>query len=208
MPSATYSPQLQVGGVSMQKTVTRTGDHPNPYEVTLPVAWAVSSWVKTDANTAAGNLAALHGQTSGTYDVYWTGGRRYGVDITVTVNALAIDGGTGDDFPSSGNTTVTVSRQVTINTAIDGDNIQIIGLCAEVTGDENATSKAHVTFKDGSADTIAAIDLTANAPVIYDIVGGVTNPFSGDPITVAYASNGNASFAATLKIASLEDSTP
>lgn len=207
MPSATFTPQITVGGVSIQKTITRTGDHPNPYEITLPVAWAVSSWIKTDANTAAGNLASLHGQTSGTYDVFWTGGRRYGVAITVTVNALAIDGGTGDDFPANGNTTVTVSKQVQINTAIDGDNIQIIGLCADVS-DEQATSKAHVTFKDADGDTIAALDLTANSPVIYDIAAGVTNPFTGDPITVAYASNGNASYAASCKILSLEDSTP
>lgn len=208
MPEAKYSPSLQVGGVSMQKNVTRTGDHPNAYEVTLPIAWAVSSWVKTDANTAAGNLTTGHGQTSGTYDVFWSGGRRYGVAATITVDAIALDGGTGDDFPATANTTVTVSKQVVINSAIDGDNIEIIGLCVEIVDDELATSKGHVTFKDADGDTILAIDLTANSPVIYDVAAGVDNPFTGDPITIAYASNGNAEFAAVLKLASLEDSTP
>jgi hypothetical protein len=210
MPQATYSPSLSVGGVSIQKSVVRTGDHPNPYEVTLPVAKALTSWVKTDANTAAGNLAGGHGYSTGKFDVYWTsgsGGRRYNVDGTVTVNALALDGGTGDDFPASADTTVVVTPQTTINTAIDGDNIQIIGIAAEL-ADQNATSKLHITFRDVGAAAIADVDLVANYPVVYDIAAGVTNPFTGNPITVAYASNGNTTYTATLKICSLEDSTP
>jgi len=210
MPQATYSPSLQVGGVSIQKSVVRTGDHPNPYEITLPVAKALTSWVKTDSNTAAGNLAGGHGYSSGKFDVYWTsggGGRRYNVDGTVTVNALALDGGSGDNFPASADTTVVVTPQTTINTAIDGDSIQIIGLAQEV-ADQSAVSKAHITFRDADGDAITDIDLTANYPVVYDIAGGITNPFTGDPIVIAYASQSSTTYEATLKILSLEDSTP
>ncbi len=207
MPEASYKPSLSVGTVSINKTVTRTGDHPNAYEVTLPVAWPVGSWVKTDLDTAAGTLAGGHGQTSGTYDVYWTGGRRYGVAVTVTVNALALEGGTGTDFPASANSTVVIGKQVAINTAIDGDNIQIIGLSVE-TDPDTQTTKAHVTFIDDGDATIAALDLTANAPVIYDIAAGVTNPFTGNPIVAAAASQASTASGATFKCASLEDSTP
>ena len=76
---AQYGMSMSLGGVSIQKSINRTGDHANAYEVTLPVAYAVTSWVKTDANTAACNLPSSHGQTNGKYDVFWPGGRRSGV---------------------------------------------------------------------------------------------------------------------------------
>jgi len=196
-----------IGGVTVQKTITRTADHPNPYEVTLPVAWPVSSWVKTDANTAAGNLAGGHGQTTGTYDVYWTGGARYDVAITITTNALALEGGNGTDFPTSADTTVVVCKQTTINTAIDGDAIQLAAVSLEY-ADSAATSVGRLLFEDGAADDILSLALAANIPKVYDIAGGQTNPFTGDPITVCRATHSNTSYAATLKCVTLEDSTP
>src|SRR5687768_4853900 len=129
MPTAQFNVSLAVGGVSIQRGISRTGDHPNPYEVTLPVALAVTSWVKTDANTAACNLPGGHGYSNGTFDVYWSGGARYDVPGTISTNALSLDGGSGTDFPASADTTVVVCRQVTVNTAIDGDAIQVAGIC-------------------------------------------------------------------------------
>src|SRR5690349_24849788 len=133
MPQATYGFSVQAGGVSIQGSAVRTGDGTIGKEITLPVAFAVSSWVKTDADTAAGNLAGGHGQTTGTYDVYWSGGMRKDVPITVTVNALALDGGTGTDFPASGNTTVVVCKQVAINVSIDGDALKLLAIRSEYT---------------------------------------------------------------------------
>jgi len=196
-----------IGGVTVQKTITRTADHPNPYEVSLPVAWPVSSWVKTDANTAAGNLAGGHGQTTGTYDVYWTGGARYDVSVTVTVNALALDGGSVTDFPASADTTVVVCKQTQINTAIDGDAIKL-GVVSLEYADSAATSVGRLLFEDAAGDDILSLAVAANIPQVYDVAGGQTNPFTGDPITVCRATHSNTAYAGTLKIAMLEDSTP
>ena len=69
MPQATYGVTLAVGGVSIQKTSVKTGDHSNTYEILLPAAYSVTAWVKTDDNTASGNLPAGHGQTNGKFDV-------------------------------------------------------------------------------------------------------------------------------------------
>lgn len=210
MAAATYEIGFSCGGLTIQKSVSRTADHPNPYgPVTLPVAHALSSWVKTDADTAAGNLSGGHGLSTGKFDVYWTsggGGRRYDVDGTVSTNALSLDGGAGDDFPASADATVVVRPPTTINTAIDGDRVSIIALSLEF--DEAATSVGGITFKDAAGDTIAHVDLNANEPKVYDIEGGETNVFTGDPITAAYASSSNTTTAASLKIVSLEDSTP
>lgn len=204
---AQYGLSLSLGGVSIQKSINRTGDHANAYEVNLPVAWPLSAWVKTDADTAAGNLPAGHGQTSGTYDVYWTGGKLIGATGTVTGDALALDLGTGDAYPASGNTTVKVCKQVSVNAAIDGDAIAILAVSLEYV-DPNSTAVGYIDLKDAGAASIEAINLAANAPLTYDIAGGATNVFTGNPITVAKCSHNNTSYAATLKLLSLEDSTP
>ena len=208
MAQGSYGVSVSIGGISVQKSVVRTADHPNPYEVTLAAAKGpLTAWVKTDANTAAGNLPASHGYSNGTFDVYWTGGKRLDVPGTIATNALSLDGGSGDDFPATADATVVVCRQVQINTAIDGDAVKIAAIALEYT-DSTAVSRGRLLFEDAAGDDIASINLTGNAPLIYDVEGGVTNPFTGDPITVCKASHENTSLSATLKVVTLEDSTP
>lgn len=209
MPSASYGVSLQAGGVAIQKSIVRTGDHPNAYEVTLPVAWPITSWVKTDADTAAGNLASGHGQTNGNYDIYWPGGARYGVAVTITTNACAFEGGLGTDFPASATAGVVICKQVVVNTAIDGDAVQIIGLSLEYADPSTATTViGNAEFFDVDDASVVAVPMTANSPVVCDVVGGADNIMTGTPITYALASHNNTAAAATLKIVSLEDSTP
>lgn len=211
MPTGRYSVSLDLGGMSFQKTIARTFDHPNVYEVSLPVGNAVTGWTKTDANTASCTLAGGHGQTNGKFDVYWVESgvnkNRFGVDGTITTNTLALDGGTGDDFPATGHTGVVCTKQVSINVTLDGDNSEIVGIVASA-ADEDATDQAHIDFQDGAGATIADIDLVANEPRVWDIGGGSTNPFTGNIIEVAKASNGSSTNVLTLKIMSGEDSTP
>lgn len=208
MPTGTLNIGFTMGGCTpIQKAINREGDHPNPYEVVIGKAKAATAWVKTDANTAACNLTAGHGVVTGKVDVYWTGGKRLGVDATVTVNAIALDGGAGDDFPASADATVRLMNPVQINTAIDGDAIVII-VCAIEVADKNAVDGAYIEFRDAAADVIATMTNAVNQPDVCDVEGGATNKYTGDPIAVAYASHGNVTYDATCKIYSLEDSTP
>ena len=204
MATGTLAIVGSVGGVTVQNTITETGDHPNVYgdantQIPLTAGKAATDWVKTDADTAACNLAEGHGYSTGKMDVFWTGGCRYDVDVTVTVNALALDGGVGDDFPASATTTVVVTTPQQINTAIDGDNVQMLVI--------NSTVTASVYFEDADGDSIAQFDLVANTPYTWTQSSGAANPLTGDPITVCYASNGTTT-AGVLTILSLEDSTP
>ena len=211
MFTATYSVNATIAGINLSRSVVRQGDHPNPYQVTLPAAKAVTDWVKTDADTAAGNLAAGHGLTTGTYDVYWDGGARYGVSVTVTTNALALDGGSGTDFPASSTSTVRISKQKVINTAIDGDTVQIAGILLGY-ADTAAEAVGRLLFEDAAGDDIADLDgsdgIVANVPKVIDVEGGDTNAFSGDLIATCKASHSNTAADATLTIVTLEDSTP
>lgn len=206
MLQASYVLSIAVPGApTVQRTIVAQGDHANVYQVEIPAAKPLTSWVKTDADTGGGNLPGGHGYTSGKFDVYWDGGRRLDVDGTVSTNALALDGGSGDDFPASSNATVRVCRQVEINTAIDGDEIAL-GVLALQYVDAASTQRGRVLFEDDSDDDIASVELAANVP--QAIGENLTNPLTGDVIVVARASHSDPSNAATLLIATLEDSTP
>lgn len=208
MPNATLSTAIEGGGLSISQRVTRTGDHPNPYgPIAVPAAQALSSWVKTDANTAAGNLAGGHGLATGTFDVYWTGGRRYGVACTITINAVALEGGTGTDFPSSANTTVVLAPRVQINTAITGNDVQLLAISLESLT-TTSTARGHISMEATGSSSILELDAVANSPIVYDVAGGVTNPITGDVAVVTFVSQESTSETVTVKILSLEDSTP
>jgi len=206
MPSISYG--VSVGSIA--QSVIVTADQAIDVEVTLAAAKSVSSWVKTDANTAACNLASGHGQTDGKFDVYWSGGRRYGVDGTISTNALSLDGGSGDDFPASATTGVVVCKQTKINAAIDGDNVSLIAFCIDVAGSTGYGTR--LTFYDainaGGSAVGSGLDLDPNTPLVYHIAAGVTNPLTGSPILSLTASNGDATYSAVLKIKGVQDVTP
>lgn len=207
MPEAQYNVSLSAAGVSIAGNMTRTGDGGIGINPTIPVAKALSSWVKTDADTAAGNLAGGHGLATGTYDVYWSTGSRYDVPVTITINACALDGGTGDDFPESADTTVVLAPQTAVNVSIDGDRLEVLGIKLEFS-DGTLSSAGRVLFEDASGDDIASVELVGNVPQTWDIDAGANNPFTGDPITGAKVSHANTSSTATLKICGIQDVTP
>jgi len=208
MPLATFASTLSLGGVTITAPTSRSGDHPNVYAgITLPAGKPGTLTGRTDGDTGVATLGAGHSLvTSDVVDVYWAGGRRYGMTATVSGNDVTLDGGSGDNLPST-STAVVVTKPVVINTEIDGDAIQIIGILAS-TSDTTLNSKLQLTFQDSGGAVVAHVDLAANQQLVYDIAGGQANPFSGNPITVCYASNGDSANAATLNILSLEDSTP
>jgi hypothetical protein len=202
-----YNINISGGGLSISGSKTRETDDAQGLAPVIPAGKTVTAWVQTDANTAGCNLPSGHGYANGNFDVFWDGGRRYGVPGTIATNALTLDGGTGDDFPASATTGIVVCRQVQVNVAIDGDNLALFGIKAHY-ADRNADTPAGITFKDvGDAD-VAHLDLQANRPVVIDVEGGDDNPFTGNPITYALASNGNAAAEVTLQIVKAGDSTP
>ena len=206
MPSGTYGTTVSAAGVSIAKASVITTDSATALEVNLPVAQAVGSWVKTDANTAAGTLTAGHGQTTGTYDVYWSGGDRLGVPVTVTNNAIALDGGAGTDFPATATTTVVICKQVSVNVAIDGDEAELVALSLEYT-DAAAASLSNLDFLSVAPASVETVDLVGNVPQVWTGTS-VQTKFTGDPIVSLIVTHNNTTLAGTLKIIVMQDSTP
>jgi hypothetical protein len=167
-----------------------------PVDIALPAPKAVTDWVKTDANTAAGDLPAGHGFSSGKVDVFWTGGKRYSVDAVIVVNALSLDGGAGDDFPANGNLTVVVCPQTALDVSFDGDNLVLIGAMS--------TKASLLIFRDGGGAVVGdPIVLRANFPWAW-ATGIGTNPLSGNAIASASVSNSDTAGTAAFKLTGLQ----
>lgn len=207
MPSLAYA--VSIGSINQSKI--RTGDDLIDLQVTLPAGKSGTLTTRTDNNTGVVTVAAGHGITAAdTVDVYWSTGRRYGVDVTaVGGTTIDIDLGSGDNLPAQ-STAVVVVKQVVVNKAIDGDNVAIIGFLAELAA--STGFGVRITFFDavsaGGSAVGNGIDLDPNSPFVLDIEGGATNLLTGSPILSFVASNGDGSNACTLKIQGLQDVTP
>lgn len=201
MATGTYQPTVSIGGQSTRQSITKTGDHTNNYvKINLPVATEVLTYENDEDDTASGTLSPGHGLASGNFDMYWATGVRYDVAFVITDDDWATDtSGAGDALPID-STAVNISAPIEINTAIDGDAIKLISL--------NSSLRSHIMFLDVSAATIYATELIGNEPQVWHDTGGLANVYTGNPITSAFASNGETSGAATLDILCLEDSTP
>lgn len=217
MPQGSFNKAFSLGGYSFSNGAVAgaTFDGVVVTEIALPAGKAVTDWVKTDANTAACNFAAGHGQTNGKFDVFWSSGGvnycRYGVDGTITTNALALDGGAGDDFPASATSGVVVTKQVSATCNIDGDNVVLFGVFLRNSSDADATASAD--FQDATSASIEQFDLIA----VDDNADGMQHAYqqtaarvllTGSVITSVQASNGSSSAAATLYVLCGQDATP
>jgi hypothetical protein len=206
MPTKVRTSNFSAGDVSVDSTRSYTADAADGREVSLPVGKAVTSWVKTDADTAGCNLPTGHGYTNGNFDVYWeesgVAKRRYGVPGTITGDAIALNGGAGDNFPASSTTGIVVTKQVQVNMSIY-DTIVAIAIMLTCPSGSESSSKGHVHFSDDSAFDIH-MDLLGNSDVFQD---SVSNDWTS-PTTTIYASNGSDTVLGTLKVAVLQDSTP
>lgn len=202
MPSLAYGVSLG----SINQSVVRSGDSKIELEVSLPAGTAGTLSTRTDDNTGIVTVSSHSITISDTVDVYWSGGRRYGVDVTAQDSTtISIDLGAGDNLPTA-TTAVVIVKQVPFNLALDGDNAKIVGVSYEVA--DASGNGCRVTLFDSADDTITGLDLDANVPNVVDIEGGQTNPYTGDPITDGVASNGSSSTAAVLKIQAIIDATP
>src|SRR6478752_3582463 len=207
MPQMNFVNSISGGGVQISGNAIRDTDSVSGFTPTLPKGKAGSLTTRTDSNTGVATLGASHGiVTRDVVDVYWSGGRRYGMTTTVSGNDVTIDGGTGDNLPAQGDAVV-VTKPVRINVGIDGDLLAGIALKLEFT-DPQSTNRGHISFFDASNAQVTQLDLAANEAQPYDVAGGAANQFTGNPITYALASNGGSNADSTLKLIIAVDATP
>lgn len=193
-----YEVIISALGITIQGTsgTLQASQGIDPVDTTIPAAKPLTSWVKTDANTAAGNLPAGHGLTDGKFDVFWNGGKRYGVDGTIATNALSLDGGAGDDFPASGDLTVVVCPQTPLDLTFDGDNLVLIGAIS--------TRGGLLIFRDSGGAVVGnPVELIASVPWGW-ATGRGTNPLRGNAVASGSVSNSDTAGSAGFKLTGLQ----
>ena len=200
MPSGSIQSTISVGGVMSQSNVQRTADGQIGHQMTLPAGKTGSLKTRTDDDTGVATLEADHGVTTDdTVDVYWTGGMRYGMSVTVVdVNDVTIDLGAGDNLPAA-ETALVVTPRIEVDTDFDGDLAEMVFA--------HCSKRAHVEFLKEDDTSILARELGANAAWTWIADQGIANPLTGDPVGKLQVTCGEA-VAATLSVGILYDSVP
>lgn len=208
MPTLNYGVSLSGGGISINQSTPVTADGLDSREVTVPVASTGTLSTRTDNDTGVLTVGSGHGiTTSDKVDVYWSGGARFGMTCSgAGATTIGVDAGTGDNLPSQA-TAITCDAQIQVNAAINGDEVEILGMQMLRTT-PGSTAKGHASFQESDNTEIAEVDFLGSTPQVHHISGGATNIFTGDPIAKVMVSNGSATEAATFKLAWVEDSTP
>ena len=190
MATGTITETIAIGGEEVTATITRAGAlaitarfGPNEND-TFPAGKAGTLTTRTDDDTGILTVAEGHGITdSDTVDIYWDGGVQYGADVTGTTGTtISIDLGLGDNLPSE-STVIVVTKRITVDFDIDGDNVKMLAF--------SATTRAHCVLAKNDDTVIKAQELTANEPWQWVSDQGITNPLTGDPIGKAEISNGS-----------------
>jgi hypothetical protein len=208
MATLNYNTQVSGAGVSISSSLNRTADGFIAVDPTVNTAKALGAWVKgVGAGDAEATLTGGHGWASGVGDVYWTGGRRYDVTVTILADAVTLADGSGDTYPATANATVVLAMHQQVNQIIDGDLLEFLAICFESTT-SGSTARGHVHAEDAANDVIADIDFDINEPRIWDIDAGQTNTFTGDVITKLFVTMSSATEVVKCKVVGAQDVTP
>lgn len=170
----------RIGGVSFSAAVVRESDGQIGQIVSLPAATAGALTTRTDDDEGTLTMEAGHGITTGaTFDLYWVGGRRYGVTAgTVADNSVPFSGGDGDNLPAD-ESAITASLQTTVDVDVNCD--LLIAIAAYCLKD------AHVAFLVSSSVELD-VNIDANEAWLWWAESGFTNPLAGHVITSIKAS--------------------
>ncbi len=211
MPTLNHAVSVAGLGGSISQVTPRTADGGGSNEITVPVGQDGSLTTRTNDTTGTVTMdSGSHTITTGmNVGLYWSGGNAY--DVTVgTVSGtsvpITVAGAESTALPVT-STAIVVSPSVTFNCAIDGDELSLLAM-QQYFASTSETASSHIQFLDSGSSEIAEVDLAALTPRTYDITGGDTNSFTGNPITSAIVSNGSTTNAATFKILWVQDSTP
>lgn len=179
--------EMQVGGITINgETTIESASGLPPTIVALAAAKIGALTTRTDDDTGELTMAAGHGLVTGKIDVNWIGGARRGMDAVVDANAIAIDGGDGDNLPAD-ETAITATAQTTVNVDFPGTALKMIGV--------KPTCRANVDFQLANGTSLKAYDVPAGAMVTWVEGEGETTPIDGlvgqVVVSAAEATDGN-----------------
>ena len=211
------------GANTLQQTVNRVGENigiwgDSDAPITLNPAVQMSAYAEGAANVVTGNLTAGHGQTSGTYDFYWQESGvnkcRYGVPVTVTVNAIeTTDAGSGDNFPTTPDAQPVLCKQKEVGPmTVDGDSVSVYWAALKF-GNVAAVGRGNIVFQEDDGTDVGVIAISGVqlgvAVVDFDATSGLTNPITGEIVGKAMVTHNDLTYTPTFELRVLTgDVTP
>jgi hypothetical protein len=171
MSSATSRRQISIAGLSVNSKIVVDGYEGSiGVQPTLAAAKTGTLTTRTDNDTGVATMDSGHGfATNDVLDVYWDGGARYGMTATVSTNAVTIDGGAGDNLPTT-STALTVMKQVVLSQPFDGSKVKALALhCKE--------TRCTILFYESSSLRLA-VQLNADTPYEWFSGGYGSNPLA------------------------------
>ena len=192
--SLSHTVNIRIASGSIEAARNATVETSNGLNVaeTLAAAKAGTLTTRTDANTGVATMSSGHGiATNDVCDIYWTGGRRYGMTATVATNAVTLDGGSGDDLPAQG-TAVTVQVQQEFSFVFTGDNAELLFL--------NLTNnhRGHLSLYDAGGSELEVDINESGIPYLWT-TGMGTNPVAGDSIVKVIATHSSSTASCELQ---------
>jgi hypothetical protein len=110
-------------GQTFTNVVEGEGNGKEVVSPTVPAAKTGTLTTRTDNDTGVLTMTAGHGfATSDKLDVFWSGGSRRNMTATVAVNAVTVDGGSGDNLPVV-STAVTAMKPTSVDFTVTGDDV-------------------------------------------------------------------------------------
>ena len=185
MANATINVVASLAGQTVPVSVSRQDDGTSLWTPTVAAAQAATGWTMTDASDGVAAMPDGHGiQTGDKIDVFWTGGRRYGMAATVAGDNVTLAGGGGDNLPANG-TSVMLCEETAVNAAFNPADLTAILV--------NVTNRTSVVFVDASAHVLLAIELDDGGCCLWWTDSGITPPLTGNPVAQILLGNAEAS---------------
>jgi hypothetical protein len=176
---------VSIGGLNFTQTKSRSVDQNIASKRMSNAGKAGTLSTRTDNDTGVATLSTGHGISTGAkVDVYWSGGKRYGVTVgTVSGNTVPIDLGAGDNYPIA-TTVITLCVRITEPFIVDGDNIvNVAATCV---------ARATVLFADVSDAVLLAVEVSAGEVFNWSTFSSTVNPFAGFAITQLFITQSGA----------------
>ncbi len=201
MPSVTLTHTVAIAGVTITQQQAHTADGAIGYETQptnlIPAAKTGSLTTRTDNTNGVVTAQAGHGLvTSDKVDVFWVGGRRYGVTCTVSGNAVTLSGGAGDNLPVA-TTAVTLSKRRLVNLGFDGDALLML-----IAGNDR---RCNADFQAANGTSLLSVLMTPGEG--YGGVSGVngTNPLAATLVAQVLVGNADSTNPLIFKVGVIYD---
>lgn len=195
MPSTSVVVTRDIGtGYSHRVTATVEAESQSVCDgVLLPAAKTGTLTTRTNAEDGVITLTTGHGFSSGTHDVYFDGGVRYGVTTTIVGDDCTIEDGAGDDLPAD-ESAVTVALPVSESFTVPASSAKVIS-CYFPLGQGVVRLRSSVP---AVLATYLAKTAVAQAKG-WDSDSGGSNPLGSTAVATLLLSNGSTT-AQTLQV--------